>query len=392
MKPKMPITLRRVQIASLIGGSICLALCALGYGRDPRQFYASYLFAYVFWLGLALGCLGVNMIHQLSGGQWGFVTRRLLEAGFMTLPMMAVLFLPIGLGLRELYPWASPEAVAASPRLVHQLAYLNPTGFGIRALICFGLWIAMAVWLRQGSLLQDTTASPAPTIRMRALSGPGLVLYPLTATFAFIDWVMSLEPEWHSTIFLVIIMIGQILSALAWVTLLLSWLRQEPSFSQVLAPAHFHDLGNLLLAFVVFWTYVSFGQLLIIYSGNLPAEISWYLHRIAGGWKFVVLALAAFHFLVPFFLLLFRGLKRKAEWLARCALLILGVHAVAVYWLIAPTFHPSGLEPNWRDAAAWLGIGGLWIACYLMILARQPLLPQNDPRIDYSIAALAHDR
>jgi hypothetical protein len=382
--------LNRLQRLGLLAGGAGLLLCGLGMSVNPRQFFVSYLCGFTFWLGLSLGCLGVAMIHHLTGGRWGFMTRRFLEAGFMTLPLLAALFVPLLFGLRELYPWARPDAVAASEMLRHKQIYLNVPGFIGRAGFFFAVWIAMAFLLRKWSGQQDASPDPRPTIRMRTLSGPGMVVYPLTATFAFVDWVMSIEPAWHSTMFLVIVLIGQILSAFAWVTLLLAWFREQAPFREAVTPRHFHDLGNLLLAFVVFWTYVSFGQFLIIYSGNLPHEIDWYLHRIGGDWKWVVGGLALFHFLVPFFLLLFRGVKRNVPRLAAIAALIFGVHVAAVYWLIAPTFHPEGIRVHWLDAAAFVGLGGLWLAGFAASLKRRALLAVNDPRIEFPTASLAH--
>jgi hypothetical protein len=391
MNTVLPNILKRLQGIGLVSGLVCLVLSGIGFALDRRQFYISYLFGYTYWLGLALGCLGVSMMHHLSGGQWGFVTRRFLEAGYLTLPMLAVLFVPIGMGLRELYPWARPEVVAASHILAHKQSYLSPAAWGARAVFFFAIWIVLAAVLRRGSLQQDRTHESGPTVRMRAWSGPGMVIYPLTGTFAFVDWMMSLEPEWHSTVFLVIVLIGQILGAFAWVTLMLYWTQDQPPFHGVVNADHFHDLGNLLLAFVIFWTYVSFGQLLIIYSGNLPLEISWYLHRIAGGWKGWVVAVVLFYFLAPFFLLLFRDIKRHPRGLAAIAVLILAAQVVAHYWMIVPAFYPDGPKVHWQDLAAWAGLGGFWVACFSAILRRQALLPQNDPRMVYAMALPAHE-
>ncbi len=390
MSTNLQAQINRWHRASLVVGVVGLVCCGLGWASDRHQFFLSWLFGYVFWLGLGLGCLEVAMIHHLTGGRWGFVSRRLLEAGFMTLPLMAVLFLPLLAGLREIYAWARPEVVAANPVLQSKQLYLNVPAFIVRALCFFALWIAMAVLLRKWSLAQDATRDPWPTVRLRTLSGPGVVLYPLTGTFAFIDWVMSIEPGWFSTIFLVILVIGQILSAFAFVTFLLARWRAEDPFRQVVTTAHFHDLGNLLLTFVMFWTYISFSQLLIIYSGNLPREINWYLHRIGGNWKWVVSFLALFHFFVPFFLLLFRGVKRRVGSLAAIAGLLFAVHVVAIYWLVMPAYHPEGVRVHWLDLAAFLGVGGIWMALFTAGLRRQALLPQNDPRIDFAVAALAN--
>lgn len=380
----------RVQRWGLVVGLAGLVLCGVGAAVNARQFFISYLFAYAFWLGLSLGCLGVAMIHYLAGGRWGFVTRRFLEAGFMNLPLMALLFVPLLFGLRELYPWARPEVVAASSILQHKQLYLNPPAFIGRAAFFFVVWVGMAFLLRKWSLQQDATSDPRATVRLRTLSGLGIVFYPVTATFAFVDWIMSIEPAWHSTMFPVIVLIGQVLTAFALVTMLLARFRFQEPFCEVVTRRHFHDLGNLLLAFVVFWTYVSFGQLLIIYSGNLPREIDWYLHRIAGNWKWLVILLGLFHFFVPFFVLLSRDVKRNAARLAAVAALIFAVHLAAVFWLVAPTFFPQDIHLHWLDLAAPLGLGGLWAAGFAASLKKGALLPANDPRIDYAIVSPAH--
>ena len=381
--------LARLQKYSFGGGIIGLALCGAGAAANPRQLLPSWLLAYTFWLGLTLGCLGVAMMHHLSGGRWGFVVRRFLEAGFLTLPVMALLFLPIILGRRYLYPWVRPEALAVSPILQHQQSYLNTAGFACRAALFFAIWIGMAACLRRWSVEQDRNNSPAPTIRLRTLSGPGIVLYPLTGTFAFVDWVMSIEPEWYSTIFPLIVLIGQVLSAFAFLTVVLAWAARDEPFQHVVTPQHFHDLGNLLLTFVIFWTYLAFSQLLIIYSGNLPHEIRWYLHRSAGDWKWLVLGLATFQFFVPFFLLLSRTLKRNVRRLALVAGLVFAGQIVADFWTIAPAFHPTGLYVHWLDLAALLGVGGVWLAAFARTLRQASLLPLHDPRAEYPNNALS---
>jgi hypothetical protein len=381
---------RLLQKVGWAVGITGLASCIVGGYINPRQFFISYLVGYIFWMGLSVGCLEVAMMHHLTGGRWGFVTRRFLEAGFMTLPLMVVMFIPIFLGLHELYSWVGHAASGDSEMLRQKAIYLNVPAFCARTVIFLAIWLALAFLLRKWSLRQDRTTDPRPTIRMRTLSGPGVVIYPLTGTFAFVDWIMSIEPGWYSTIYLVIAIAGQVLSAFAFITMLLFWVCDDPPFQRVVSRTHFHDLGNLLLAFVVFWTYVTFSQLLITYSGNLPHEINWYLHRIAGGWKWIVWLLVLFNFFVPFFLLLFRVMKLKPLRLATIAVLVFCAHAVEVYWLIEPAFFPTGLHLHWLDFAAWLGIGGVWLAFFAGALKRHALLPVNDPRIEYSIAEISH--
>ncbi|MDQ6632194.1 MAG: hypothetical protein M3Y82_10645 [Verrucomicrobiota bacterium] len=369
--------INRAQRVSFVVGILFLVLCGVGVVFSPHEFFISYLISFVFWFGLTLGCFHAAMIHYLTGGHWGNVTRRFLEAGFMTLPVMAIFFIPILFGLHDLYAWARPEAVAANKMLQQKAVYENFTGFLIRAIFVFGIWVLIATRLRKWSLQQDATGETASTIKLRTLSGPGIVIVPLTATFAVVDWVMSIEPAWFSTVFAVILFAGQILITFAFVILLLAWFQSQLPFREAITPKHFLDLGNLLLAFVMFWTYVAFSQFLIVYSGNQPHEIGWYLHRIAGSWKWLVCFIGLFHFFIPFFVLLFRAAKKNVRALATVALLIFLVNALEIFWTIAPTFYPSGIKIHWTDFTAWFGIGGIWLAIFAANLKRHPLLAQN---------------
>lgn len=378
----------RLRTTGLLFGILGLALCCVGYIFNRGPFFVSYLVAFLFWTSLSLGCFYSGMIHYLTGGKWGFSARRIFEAGYMTLPLMAVLIIPIFFGLHELYPWARPEAVAADKILRQRAQYETPPLFIIRAAVSFGIWIFIACVLRQWSLRQDTTDNPSPTIKMRALSGPAVAIAPLTASFALLDWAMTVEPNWSSTIFPVIQLAGQMLIAVAFAIVVLAWTRNDAPFSGF-AQKPFQDLGSLLLAFVLFWTYVAFSQVLLIYSANLPHEIGWYLRRIANDWIWIVGALGLFHFFAPFVLLLSRGVKQNARALALIALSVLATHAVETFWTIAPSFYPH-IVIHWTDFAAWFGIGGIWLAVFAGNLDRHPLLARNDPRTEQFIAETAH--
>lgn len=378
--------LNRFQGIGLLVGILGLVLCAIGAFTHNVNFFSAYLFAYLFWLGLALGCFCVAMIHYLTAGRWGEGTRRVLEAGYMTLPVMAVLFVPIFFGLKRLYPWARPDEVAKTKPLQLLASYENFPWFVARMIIVFAIWIVMAWLLRRWSLAQDETKDPGPLRKMRTLSGPGLVIYGLTTTVAFVDWVMSLEPGWYSTMFPVIIWIGQVLVAYAFATMGLRWFQQHEPISRMSLGAAYYQLGNLLLAFVIFWTYVSFGQLLIIWSGNLPHEIDWYLHHIAGRWKWVVGFLAFFHFFFPFFLLLFRSVKKPGSVMMWLAAILFIAQIVEDFWLVSGSVYTDGVHVSWLDFAALFGVGGIWMAVFLASLKGASLLPQNDPRIKYSFA------
>lgn len=384
LAPEVQSVIARVQLISLVVGLVALGLTAYGAFLERTQFFFSYLFGYLFWLGLSLGCFLVTMIHTLTGGRWGYPTRRFLEAGFMVLPLMLLLFVPILFGLHSLYPWARPEELAADKALRQRHVYENGLAYIARVIFFIGVWIGMSQLLRRWSLQQDTTTDAAPTLKARMLSGPGIVIYGLLGTFAFIDWIMSLEKHWYSTMFAVIIIIGQILVAYAFSVVLLTFFRNQQPLSDVVSKAQYHQLGNLLLAFVMFWTYVSFGQLLIVYSGDKPHELDWYLHRIAGNWKLVVGALGLFHFFLPFFLLLFRVVKKHVVPLTTLAALLFVVHIVDLYWLVMPALHKDGLAISWLDFTAPLGIGGVWLAFFLSRLRAVPLLPQRDPGLVFA--------
>jgi hypothetical protein len=381
--------LNRLQKISFAIGILFLILCGVGVVTNPQSFFISWLFSFIFWIGLSLGCFNVAMIYYLTGGRWGNVTLRFLEAGFMVLPLMAIFFIPILFGLHELYPWARPAEVAADKILQQKVHYENFYGFLIRGIFFFGIWTLIATRLRKWSLQSDISNDLAPQIKMRTLSGPGIVIVPLLATFAFVDWIMSIEPAWFSTIFSVIILSGEILIAFAFVIILLAWFYRQPPFAEIVTPKHFHDLGNLLLAFVMFWTYVAFSQFLIIYSGNQPHEIGWYLRRVAGDWKWLVVFLGLFHFLAPFFLLLFRAVKKNAQRLALIAFVIIFVHVVEIFWAIAPTFYPTGIQIHWTDFVAWPGIGGIWLAVFAGNLKRHTLLTREAKETEKAIPETA---
>lgn len=382
--PAFRLRLDQVQLGGLIVGLVFLALTAVGAFTNRSQFFFSYLFALMFWMGLSLGCFLVTMIHELTGGRWGYPTRRFLEAGYLVLPLMLLLFVPIFFGLHELYPWARASDLAADKALRQRHPYLNPVTYIVRVFFFLGIWIWFSQLLRRWSLRQDATTDPAPTRKARTLSGPGIVIYCLLGTFAFIDWMMSLETHWYSTMFAVIIVIGQILVAYSFSVVLLTIFRKQPPFYEVVSKAQYHQLGNLLLAFVMFWTYVSFGQLLIVYSGDKPHEVDWYLHRIAGNWVWIVGALGLFHFFLPFYLLLFRTIKKHIAPITVLSGMLFVFHMVAIYWLVMPAFHKNQLQISWLDFTAPLGIGGLWVAFFLSRLKAAPLLPQHDPGLQFA--------
>jgi len=369
-----------MQKRSLAVGLIAAVLCAGGALIFPPVFFRAYLSAYIFWIGIPVGALALLMLHHLVGGRWGFMIQRVLEAAIQTLPLMALLFIPLLFGLADLYPWAQTEVVAADPLLQQKAAYLNIPFFIARAVAYFAVWIVLGRLLVTWSLQQDRTADGALTLRLQRLSGPGLVLYGLTVTFAAIDWMMSLEPKWYSTIFGMIFMVSFGLAALALAILATRFLESQKPLAQVISPDRWHDLGNLLLALVMFWAYLQFSQFLLIWSENLAEEIPWYLHRIGGGWEWVALALILFLFALPFILLLSRTTKRSARMLSQVAAAILFMHWLDILWIVAPSFYPALFHLHWLDIVAPVAIGGLWLAAFIGYLKARSLLPLHDPR------------
>jgi hypothetical protein len=367
------------QRGCLIVGAGALALCLLGGWFSRQQFFQSYLFAYIFWLGIALGCLAIVMLHNLSGGAWGVIIRRPLESGMKTLPLMALLYVPLLFGLSGLYQWARPEALAGDALLRHKAPYLNVPFFVARAALYFALWTGAAFFLSRWADENDRSADPRLILRQRLLSATGLLLYVVTVTFASIDWTMSLEPHWYSTIYGVHFFGGHGLAAFAFIILVTVILAQDARFAGIVQPAYFRDLGNLLLAFVMLWAYFAYSQWIIVWSGNMPEEISWYLHRNRGGWQWIIIALIVFHFILPFLLLLSRKVKRPAAALCAVAASIVVMRLVDIFWYTAPAFNPGHFTIHWMDIAAPIGLGGIWLAAFFWHLRSRPLLPLNDP-------------
>ena len=376
-----PPVVELIQKRSLIIGGVAAAACTVGAVLDPAQFFRSYLAGYMLWLGISLGCLAILMLQHLSGGVWGFVIRRLLEAATRVFPLLALLFVPLLFGLHHLYPWADEAKVAHDSLLQHKAAYLNVPFFIARAVFYFALWCGAAHLLSRWSLEQDQVPRAALRDRLQGFSAIGLLFYGLTATFSAIDWVMSLDPHWYSTIYGMLFMAGGAVAGMSLCIAMASLLAKYRPMSDVLAPDHFHDLGKLLLAFVMIWAYFSFSQFLIIWSGNLPEEITWYHVRLAGGWRVLGLTLLLFHFVLPFLLLLSRDLKRQGRVLALVASAVLAMRFVDLYWLVAPSFPEAatGLRFHWLDLAVPVAVGGLWLAEFLRQLKSRPLVPLNDP-------------
>jgi len=380
-----PAALKGVTSRALIAGVVFSVILIVGAFINRAQFFHAYLVGYTFWIGITVGSLALLMLQHLTGGAWGVVIRRVLEAATRTLPLMVLLFIPIVLGLSLIYPWMHAEALT-TPALQNKAAkFLNPTFFTIRAVIYFAIWSAGALLLNWLSLQQDRDPGRGLRKRMQMISGPGLVFVVLGVTFAAIDWVMSLDPAWFSTIFGLIFVASWALSALAFVTLVMTWLSQREPMNAVVQPSHFHDWGNLTLALVMLWTYFAFSQYLIIWSGNLPEETTWYVARKNGGWGAIALAIVILQFIFPFLTLLSKATKKSSQKLALLAVLILVMRIVDAVWLVEPTYSPGKFVLNWMDIVAPIAIGGLWLSVFAWQLQKRPLMPINDPQLEAAL-------
>ncbi len=372
---------RRGYVAAVIGVVVALAL---GF-RDWTQFFHSYLLAYVFWMAFAMGCLAILQLHHMTGGRWGLPIRRILEAGTRTIPLMTVLFIPIAVWMKRIYPWVtSPDILGSSASDSFRRAYLDHGFFIVRAVIYFAVWNLLAYFLNKWSAEQDRTADVRLKTRMSSLGAPGTILWALTWSWALIDWVMSLEPTWFSTIYGMVFMCIAALAALSLSALMLRIFNGYEPLRESYQPSHLNDIGNLMLTFTILWTYTSFAQFLIIWSGNLKQEISWYKVRAFSSWGWIGAALLIFNFFTPFFILLQRRVKRRVERLGALGVFLIIVTLVDVFWQIVPSFPNarSGVKVSLIDVFLVIGIGGIWVAGYMAQLNKMPLLPLHDPRFE----------
>ncbi|HXM15692.1 MAG TPA: hypothetical protein VN933_10660 [Candidatus Eremiobacteraceae bacterium] len=381
---KAPESVSRLQQRALIVGIIGVVACIIGYVKSPEDMLRSYLMAFMLILGLSLGSLGLLMLQHLTSGYWGIVIRRPLESATRALPLVFILFAPLFFGFRYLYgAWLNAPAPGHEGALSNfQQHYLTPGWFHIRAIIYFVVWIGLMWIFNAWSRRQDIDRDDRSLRRnLKMLAGPGIILYVFAMSFAAIDWVMSLSPHWASTIYGFLYVAGQLISSMALMICVVVLLSRAPVFAGVLKPRYLHDCGKLLLAFIMLWAYFSFSQLLIIWSGNAPEEISFYRSRLYGEWGYVSVIILIFHFFVPFFLLLSRDLKRNPATLPKIAAWMILMRLVDLFWLTRPEFTPSALPTIW-DLAAALALGGLWLFVFAWQLQKMPLLPLGEPKLE----------
>ena len=361
------------------------ALSVIGLFVNSRQFFFSYLVAWVFWVSVGLGAMFFVMLSHLTGTVWGIVLRRLNEALMMTVPCLALGAIPVFLGMHHLYEWSHPEVVAAHHALQAKTAYLNIPFFAVRTLIYFLIWYLIARQLYRTSLEQDKLGSPAQVAKLRKVSAGGMVLFALTITFAAFDWLMSLEPEWYSTIYGVYIFSGGFVAALAFMILAFAFLRKKQILHEQVTIEHYHDLAKLLLSFTIFWGYMAFSQYFLIWYANIPEETVYYLKRWEGSWKVFGLFLIFGNFLVPFLGLLSRSAKRNMRFLQFISLWTLFAHWVDLYWNAVPVLHPDNIHLSWMDLTLFVGFGALFLLLYWKHFSAHALIPVGDPQLKKSI-------
>ena len=386
-------------IALGIGGifSAIILVIALFFPEQREQALRAWLLGFIFWGGIGIGGLGILILQHLTGGAWGIVIRRIAEACSRTLPIIAVLFIPLAVGVatHSIYEWT--HLIGADNAVNWRQPFLAPHWWIIRAIMYFALWGIMAHFLNKWSYQQDQANDFETALKMAEdsskFSGPTMVFYVLVVSFAAIDWVMTLDPHWYSTIWGLLYATGWALSCFCFSVALLAVLVNKAPMNRVLNSKHFHDIGKLMLALVMVWAYFNFSQFLIIWSGNLPEETKWYLTRMEGTWGVIGVLLIVFHFAFPFLVLLNRDIKRNSKWLAATAIFILFLRLVDMFYMIGPSpqIGMMGKETTFADSFSWmylvapLGVGGIWLWYFLGELLKRPLVPINDPYLEGAI-------
>jgi hypothetical protein len=375
----------RWQRPALIVGILGLAASLIGYLLQPVEFFQSYLSSYIFWFSIVAGSLGILMLQYIVNGEWGLMIRRPLGAAARTMIWMVLFFLPVALGLRSIYPWMNPNWLGHPPLIRGQLIYLSwPRYVGVAAFY-FACWIFWGWRIRILSLRFYKDRSPYTNLARNRWAGAGLPMIVLTLTFASIDWMMSLEPRWHSTMYGITFTVGCGLSALAFVTFFLSRLADTPAMQGILKPSHLRDLGNLLLTFVMFYAYVAFSEFLLIWYANLHEEIPYYIHRVTGVWGAIAICIILFHFFLPFFMLLMRPIKDNPSTIAIVTMIILVIRYVAIYWLIAPAWYGEHFHYSIWSVTSLIGIGGVWLWAFIDQLKGQTIIPIHETWVEEAI-------
>jgi hypothetical protein len=371
-----------IQMPALIVGILGMIGCVIGFMSNKQEFFRSYLPAYIFWFSIAAGSLGLLMLQYVTGGEWGVLIRRPLGAAARSLFLpLAILFLPIAFGVHEIYIWANHHVMDHNPLLKVKEPYLNPTAWYIRAAVLFGIWTLWSYRLKAHSREFEATRSPESALKRRRWAAPGILVMVFALTFASIDWLMSLEPLWFSSMFGISFTVGCGLAALAFMTLLVARLSKSEAMADVLKPGHLRDLGNLMLAFTMLWAYTAFSQFLLIWYANLKEEVPYYLKRMHGGWGIVALILILFHFFAPFFMLLMRAIKDRPQTIQIVAGLLLVMRFVDLFWLTAPAYSEH-FHFSWMILASFAAVGGIWLWAFVGALKGQTIIPVHESWVE----------
>ena len=373
---------------ALISGLAGIVLCLAAVYIDPERFYFSYLTAFVFWVGIMLGGLFFTMLHNISGGVWSVVLRRIMEVMGVCAPLFIILFVPLIFGIHDLYHWSHPDIVSHDALLQKKTGYLNIPFFIVRSFFYLLIWSAMALLLFRKSMRQDKAFDAEDQKRIKQISAPGIVVFALTITFASFDWLMSLEPHWYSTIFGVYIFAGSYLAAMAFMIVFALGYRKKGVLRDIITVKHYHDLGKFLFAFTIFWGYMAFSQYFLIWYGNIPEETVWFKFRWVGSWRYITLTLVFGQFLIPFLGLMTRASRRNLSYLKGMSIWLMLMHYVDIYWIVMPVLHPEGLNVSWIDLAALLAVGGTMIWYLGYRFKNGAMVPVKDPKLEESIHQL----
>jgi hypothetical protein len=359
----------------------------IAYFSHHDQFFSAYLFSYVYWISLSLGATFFVMVQRQTQAEWSVVVRRLAETVMTNFWILAVLFIPVLLGLHSLYEWTHAEVVVKDHLLQGKSGYLNQTFFVIRAVVFLGIWCLFSWKLYSFSVKQDANGDPNETRKAAKWSAPGIPILILSASFAAIDWLMSLQPHWYSTMWGVYFFAGGGVAFMALLALICVWLRSNGILDEVITVEHYHDIGKLLFAFNVFWAYIAFSQYFLIWYANLMEETSFFVNRKVGSWLGVSLLLAIGHFVVPFLILISRGAKRHPVVLPVMAAWMLFIHAVDHFWIVMPVRNPNGVAWGqiWMNLATWAALGGTCGFFFLTRLSKHSLVPTQDPFLHESL-------
>lgn len=400
LKPKLA-KVRNLAIIAM-GAGLLLTIGGFfvqgGLNGGLNKLLQSYLWAYLFWFGLTLGSLAFMLLHSTVGGGWGFIIRRSLEAGSRTFPVMAVLAIPIVLtvfmGENSMYEWTH-KAMETDPFVSKKLGYLNPEFFAIRSVFYFVVWGVLIYLLNKWSAVFDQRNDPEVAAKLNYLGAAGILIHVLVVSFWSFDWAMSLEPHWFSSIYGLLFLVGQALATIALMNVINGTISQSLPIMKLVPDRYFRDLGNLMMAIVLVWSYVTFSQYLIQYSGNLAEEVGWFVKRGSGGWGILGISLIFLHFALPFAVLLSSLMKTRPKNTAKIAAFILFMRLVDLMYLTRPAFHGNDTllgSLYWSDLGLLLLLGGIWFFIWSTEIAKRPLLMLHDPRFTEHWKVHEYDR